>query len=367
MTSGFHKLLAGVLLVLCSGMLQAATVQGLYIAELIVPEQQSQPAQSQLQQGLQQVLIKVSGSGEVTNKPAVAAALQQPAALMQQFSYQSTQIPVATGDGREVLGQRLIMEFDPILVDGLLSDAGAAAIGHARPEVLVWLVAQQSSGQRDFLAPDGRIYSELNGLALQRGLPVVAPLYDLADQQALALSDIWGFFEAPIRTASNRYQPDAVLVGRLIQSERGGWQTEWQLYSDSQVRTLQPGGSLSQQLQGVMDETADQVLATLSSSGFRYQETGLQLEVVNINSIADFLQLTAYVRQLPPVESALVSQVNNDRVIFRVEMQGGIETLEQAVRLNPRMSLMPRLSGDRALGNGTADDGASGISYRWQE
>ncbi|MBQ0756168.1 MAG: DUF2066 domain-containing protein, partial [Amphritea sp.] len=106
-TSMLVLILAG----LCS-LTQAATVRGLYTAELLVPEQLSQPADGQLQQGLKRVLIKVSGRSQVVNKAAVVEALRMPAALLSQFSYQSTQTPVAAGDGREVLGQLLLLEFD---------------------------------------------------------------------------------------------------------------------------------------------------------------------------------------------------------------------------------------------------------------
>lgn len=358
MASGIFRPLVAMLLVLCCSVVKAATVEGLYIAELLVPEQQAQPTQSQLRQGLTQVLIKVSGVAEIVSKPAVATALQGPQQFMQQFSYQSTQTPVATGDGREVLGQRLIIEFAPDQVDDLLLSANAVAVGFARPEVLVWMVAEQGSGPRDLLAPEGPVYRQLNGLARQRALPVVAPLMDLADQQALSVSDLWGFFEAPIQQASERYQPEAILVGRLIQSDNGGWQSQWRLLTGAGSRSIQPTGTLNEQLRQAVNETADQLLAGLANPGFRYQESGVRLAVTNIDSIADYAQLITYLRELPPIESARVSEVHADQVTLRIELQGGDTALEQAVRLNPRMTATSRLQ--------TAAEDA-GLVYRWQE
>lgn len=353
----FNCLLVLLLSVVCS-LAQAATVRGLYTAEMLVPEQLAQPAVEQLQAGLRTVLIKVSGRSAVVNKPAVVNALQQPAAWLNQFSYQATQTPVAAGDGREVLGQRLLLEFDPVLIDQLLQQSGMRAIGHARPVLLVWLAQQRGAAARDFISQESQIYTELQKQADLRGLPLSAPLLDLNDQTALDVSDLWGFFREPIQQASERYQPDGILVGRLLQGNGGGWQTEWLLLKDGQSRSITSSGSLSEQLKQVMNESADFALASLGASRFNYIETGLQLEVANIVDIEDYLQSLDYLRQLPPVDAVRVSSVDADRVLLRVELQGGVQALEQAVRLNPRMSPTPHLR---------SGDAETVYSYRWQQ
>ncbi|UTW04771.1 DUF2066 domain-containing protein [Amphritea atlantica] len=337
---------------------QAATVNGLYTAELLVPEQHSQPSGEQLQAGLKTVLIKVSGRSAVVNKSAVVSALRQPAGWLSQFSYQATRTPVSAGDGREVLGQRLVLEFDPVMVDQLLQKSGMKAIGHARPVTLVWLVQQRGTAPRDFVPQGGQIYQELLKQADLRGLPLSVPLLDLNDQNAVDVSDVWGFFRESILQASERYQPDGVLIGRLIQGTGGGWQSEWLLLKDGQARSITPSGALSEQIQQVINESADFTLASLGASSFNYVETGLQLEVANIVDIEDYLQLMDYLRQLPPVDAVRISGVDADRVLFRVELQGGIRTLEQAVRLNPRMMPTSRLSTNGA---------AAVYTYRWQQ
>ncbi len=357
-----RKLCNGLLVVLLTGiysMAQAATVRGLYTAEMLVPEQLAQPALEQLQAGLRTVLIKVSGNSHVVNKPAVVEAFKQPSAWLNQFGYQATQTPVSAGDGREVLGHRLLLEFDPVLINQLLQQSGMRAIGHARPVLLVWLVQQRGSAVRDFVSPESQIYTELKQEADLRALPLTIPLLDLNDQNALDVSDLWGFFRDSIQQASERYQPDGILVGRLLQSSGGGWQTEWLLLKDGQARSISPSGSLSEQLQQVMDESADFALASLGGSQFNYVETGLQLEVANIVDIEDYLGLLDYLRQLPPVDRVRVSGIDADRVLFRVELQGGVQALEQAVRLNPHMARTARLNSSNAE--------ETVYSYRWQQ
>ena len=241
--------------------------------------------------------------------------MRQPAGWLSQFSYQATRTPVSAGDGREVLGQRLVLEFDPVMVDQLLQKSGMKAVGHARPVTLVWLVQQRGTAPRDFVPQGGQIYQELLKQADLRGLPLSVPLLDLNDQNAVDVSDVWGFFRESILQASERYQPDGVLIGRLIQGTGGGWKSEWLLLKDGQARSITPSGALSEQIQQVINESADFTLASLAASSFNYVETGLQLEVANIVDIEDYLQLMDYLRQLPPVDAVRISGVDADRAM----------------------------------------------------
>jgi len=61
---------------------------------------------------------------------------------------------------------------------------------------------------------------------------------------------------------------------------------------------------------------------------------------------------------VPPGDVAPVSSVETDRVSFRVELQGGIQALEQAIRLNPRIMPTSRLSNR---------DAEAVYTYRWQQ
>ncbi len=351
--------LFGVLCCWVAGVVQAAAVRDLYSAQLMVPEQLSQPAPDQLSAGLQEVLVKVSGRGSVVNLPQVRQALTAPAPYLQQFGYQSTQVPISAGDGREVLGQRLQLDFDAQQVNALLQQAGGTVLGYARPAVLVWLVAQPSGAGRDFLPPDGPVYRELVEYGKRRALPIELPLLDLTDQQALDASDLWGFFRAPIDQASARYRPDAVLAGRLYQHPSGSWETQWLLVQGAQTRTFAPAGSLSDQLQEVIGQAADLALSPIRDAGLGYVEEGFKLEVGNVDGIEDFLQLLDYARNLPPVESAVLSAIEHDRVTLRVKVQGGIEALQQSIQLHPRMAATPRLA--------SAAQSDELLVYRWQE
>ena len=163
------------------------------------------------------------------------------------------------------------------------------------------------------------------------------PLLDLNDQQAVSPGDLWGGFEAPVMQASARYRADAVLVGRLEQQASGAWSSRWQLYYQGRDQQFSPVGSLSEQLATVVDSVSDQLLSSLAQPAGEYVEEGIVLEVSRLSSIADYLALLDYLRELPPVDKVLPSQLEADRVTLRVQVQGGVAALQEAIRLNPRI------------------------------
>lgn len=342
---------------LVGSVVQAAVVDNLYQSELLVPEQLAQPTDKQLSEALRDVLVKVSGRSQIAGNAKISEALQAPAVYLQGFAYESTQIPVAAGDGREVLGLRLKLAFDTQAIRGLLSDAGLSAVGGGRPGVLVWLVAEGPERPRDFVAAESEIVSELQALAAQRALPVLLPLLDLDDQQALSPGDIWGAFQEPVNQASARYRPDAVLVGRLQRLASGAWNTRWQLSYQERHQTYAPTGSLAEQLEAVVNSVGDRLLGGTSVVESNYVEDGIVLEISKLNSIDDYLQLLTYMRELQPVEQVLPAQLENDTVTLRVEVQGGVPALLEAIRLNPR------IQSDSVLPSATV---AGPLYYRWQ-
>ncbi len=352
----FSSVLVAVLLSAAS-LAQAAVVDNLYRSEMLVPEQLAQPTDVQLSEALQEVLIKVSGRSQVAGNARISEALQAPATYLQGFSYESTQTPVAAGDGREVLGLRLQLAFDEQAVSRLLNEAGLSLAGAGRPGVLVWLVAEGPQRPRDFVAAESEIVAELQMLAQSRALPVLLPLLDLDDQQAVSPGDIWGGFEEPVTLASDRYRADAVLVGRLQHMDSGAWNTRWQLFYRGSDQHFSPAGSLGAQLNTVVDAVADRLLGGKAVVENTYVEDGIVLEISKLNSIDDYLQLLDYMRELQPVEKVLPAQMEGDRVTLRVKVQGGVPALLEAIRLNPRIQSDSVLPSTQAAGP---------LYYRWQ-
>ncbi len=78
------------LLVLLLGVAQklsAVTLENLYLAEVVSVSQSDAQRRKDAAEGLQQVLIRVSGRSEILQNPVILAALQTPEQYYSEFSY----------------------------------------------------------------------------------------------------------------------------------------------------------------------------------------------------------------------------------------------------------------------------------------
>nr|WP_281412022.1 DUF2066 domain-containing protein [Motiliproteus sediminis] len=317
---------------------QAARVQNLYSAELMVAQQTMQVSPDLGGQALAQVLVKVSGRPQVLETEPVRTALASPNRFVQQFSYQSAGQMLTNDDGVEVPAQILRLDFIPALVDQLLQQAGFRPLGAVRPGVLVWIVEERGQ-QREFLGrEEDPVLAPMRERARERGLPLFRPLLDLEDQAALSVSDAWGFFAEPVTKASSRYQADAVLVGRLF-PRGGGWQSRWMLlHGDERVLFDGQGDSLGEHLGGAVDQTADRVFAdyvvTVADDG----GDGVLVEVGGVSQFDHFAPVVDALREMTVVRSVQLLEQNHEVLTLKLQLNGSLDQLKRAIALNNRFS-----------------------------
>lgn len=346
-----------ILLMLATGALRAGEVSGLYSSQLLVPVQQGAPAASQLADGLAGVLIKVSGSRNVLGKPVVQQALQAPDALLRGYAYRKTGRAVADASGTQQPAQALALDFDTTLVDKLLRQANERPMGAQRPTLMLWLAAEQQN-QRDYLSADNHLLSTMMNRAATRGLPVQLPLYDLTDQQNLPVSDLWGLFRNGIEQASSRYRPDATLAGRMTPLPGGNWSVDWLLLGQGAEQRFTTQGSSEEALGAAVEQVSDKLFVALTGTSDSNYMEGLQLDVTNVRTLADYAAVVGYLNRLTMVTAVVVEQVEGTRLLLRVQLEGRVEQLERAVRLEPRMA--PVNAGV------PVDENRLFLRYRWQ-
>ncbi|MEH6811611.1 MAG: DUF2066 domain-containing protein [Motiliproteus sp.] len=338
---------------------QAAKVDNLYSAKLLVAEQSVKADPALVGKALAQVLVKVSGRNEVVSNPQVKAALASPDPYIQQFSYLGTNIPAQTEDGREVLAQQLRIDFSAPLIDQLLIDGGIKPLGITRPGVLLWIV-EERGGIREYLGRDeDPVFVAMLSRAEQRGLPIFRPLMDLEDEQALPVSDAWGFFADSIRKASARYQADAIMVGRIYQGQNGGWNSQWQLIWPQEVLGFEGRGvSLEEQLASAVETSADRLFAGFFKSSSGYDEGGIRMHISGVRGLDDYFQITNYLKDLPAVSAVMLQLLAADQLVIRLMVDGSIKQIENSIALNqrfrPEMVFNPETDGPQ-------------LRYHWQE
>jgi len=329
--------------------LSAATLSNLYQTELLVTDQLAEPTAEQQRQGLVNVLIKSTGKADIASDADVKTLIDNAGIYLNRFSYQSTRKAMTDARGQTVLAHRLKLEFDGGQVEQWLRQNQIAVLGPQRPGVLVWLV-HEHQGTRDYLL-DGDVTATLEEIAAVRGLPLQYPLFDLDDQQNLPVSDLWAMFADSVKQASQRYQPDAILVGRITAAQNTP--AKWRLYyQQSEIDLSSAAVALTDQAEDVISEVADRLLNSAPvAQDFSYQPAGVVVTVAGVEGIGAYTQLMNYLNSMAVVSSVVLEAAEAGVIRFRLTLDGSEQQLRDAIRLEPR--LVPQ-------GIGTE------LEFRWQ-
>ena len=348
----FLKKIPGLVLLVCFATnTQAVLVDDLYVAEVFVTSQDDQQLRAGARAGLLQVLTRVSGQVDVEQNPVIRGAVRNATRYYYQFSYQPTDQTFQIGN-TEVAGRILRLSFEPSAIAGLLRDAGYSVWGSNRPGTLVWIVVGDSR-DRHLLseASDNALFLTLGTLTRDRGLPLLYPLYDLEDASRLSIAEIWGGFTDRIDAASVRYGPDVVLTGRMVAASSGQWVGRWSYRIDGAWHGFENRAFDETTL---LSELVDQLASALSA---RYaidsSRAVVQVEVENVQNLADYAGVLAYFGGLTPVLNSAVNRLVGSRLSLSLSTEGQRQQLVETIELDEKLVLLN-------------PDGVAGpLKFRW--
>lgn len=304
----------------------AVEVAGLYRTEVPVADQTAQSRVEAIGLALQQVMVKASGSGAV-NEGGDSPAAAEAARFVQQYQYRRAN--AATTEGL-----MLHVQFNEAAVKRLLRERGQPVWGTARPLTLVWLAVEQGGERQLVGANDAGVAREVLLQAGElRGLPVRLPLLDLADRSRVQPADIWGDFHQPILDVSKRYEPQAILVGRLYPRSGGQWEVRWSLYSGPLNHRWQVGGSDPRALiaSGV-EGAADRLSLAFAQTPAGGNDT-LVLDVSDVFDLAGYRRVMDYLQGLDGIEHVSLTHVATQGVRFQLKAAGGAASVVNTLAL----------------------------------
>ena len=308
---------------------QAETVGNLYEAESPVMGQSGEARADGIKDAFARVLVKVSGDRSLLSNPEVDQLLKRASSYVQQYRYRTLE----TKPGSEI-DRLLWVRFDQRAVNRLLRQSGVPVWGVTRPSVLVWL-GEERGASRSLVSLErqGGLKSVLNSVAGDRGLPLVQPLMDLQDRNALPVSDLWGGFESDIRRASERYGPDVILVGRMS-GQGGEWRGEWSLYLPDKVNRWQTraGSKLALAAEG-LQQTADALALRFAPQQVTEGSSTLRLRVHGLATLSDYALVRDYLQSLAMIEQLDLLSAEAEMVSFQARIQGGRQVLERGIQL----------------------------------
>jgi hypothetical protein len=304
------------------GLALPATSIDLYSETVEVQGKDYQARLNGYKQALAQVLVRTTGRRDIAAEPALAGVLDDANRLVLQYQFLE--------DGR------LLVSFDGDAIEQLLARHGLPLWSRERPRTLVWLAMDNGAGARTLVGGEQAVQARdfLQELAQQRGLPLIFPIMDGVDMAAVPFSEIWGGFNDEVMEASNRYQPDAVLIGRALRDGTGRWAVRWNLQFAGQV--VEFAGAIEDGVQVSADWFARQFSVTPGSG------PGLVRVIVSgIDGIDQYAKVQEYLGGLSMVDRVDVLQAGAQSMVFSLSLRSGMEVLHKAMALNRMLVEIP--------------------------
>ncbi len=323
-------LVAFFLLLTLAGFSRAVVVQGLYSQTVSVTGKDARDQDEAMEDALAGVLVKVSGHEDVLTNQKIREALSKPENYVQKFGFHSG----TPGRGQQ---QYFQADFDEQAINHLLRSAGLAIWGSNRSSTIVWL-ALDNAGRRAIINASGGLAMAFAIDFQDRGLPVLFPLMDVDDSDAISVVDIWGGFNDKVRRASQRYGSESILTGRLTQ--------KGELYSGRLILLFR--GTLAKtatveglDAAGVAQSAASLVGSTLSGhyAVAASQSAGNAVSVVveNVTTLEAYAALGEYLERITAIRDVSLRKADGATVELVLAVDGSQNQLEEALALGRRL------------------------------
>ncbi len=322
---------------------QGEEASGLYRAE-VSPPTDGQAKQSELiRKALVRVLTRVSGTAEVAQDPQIRSRLLDRAQeVLERHQF------LDSGGGHS--GPRIRAQFAKDAINTALHRRGWPIWGRYRPALLVWVAVQREGGALDLATPDldHAIFRGLRAAAKRWGVPLLVPVFDSTDFRNLSARALMFEDWDRIRTASQRYQPDAIGIVRIrgVSTEApkvGRWGI---LDSETQQAfvTRDP-----ESLQAMLMAGIARLAQHWSRQYGVYPDEQTTVEVVEVRDVADLAAFSTVERSLKRVmaiKELVPHTIRSDQCRFRLHVQGlriGINRVLSLIDvLEPRFESVPR-------------------------
>lgn len=332
------KLLKRWVMVLACGMFfhQSATADpeiDLYRAAVKVGSQTAAERARAASDGLRQVLVRVSGTQDIHQSPEVLNSLSKATSYMDQFHYESVTDKFGNA------GERLVMAFSPAVVERILRDASLPFWPVNRPDVLVWLVEDKANAGKTLLneAPS-EVLAALQSAARERGVPLALPLLDLDDQLAINAEQVWTLNEDAILNASERYNADTVLVGRVTETSTGEWWATWQFFHRGQDRVFDVRADTAVQLgKQAIGPLADYLSGLYSIVPNAESAPQVAVQISQVGDFKAYRGVFDYFDQLAFLTSYNLVSVVGNNLLFYMQVNGTMDQLNNALLVDGKI------------------------------
>jgi len=357
---------------LASVQVSAVEVKNLYNAKVIVNSQTDSERKRALQEAMGAVVLKVGGQQALLTNSTIRKGLKNYRRYVAKYRYQ-----------RNAEKTELLVTFNERKINQLFEQANAPIWGSLRPQILLWLVEENGlqrttisnatySSFSDNLSGNASSQVKYNlpgsveQFSTRRGLPILMPLIDLTDMNTISTFDVWGRFAEQVQAASQRYNPESIIIIRLsnssllpqqesydkaeecllCQKEAKKYALDWSFIADAQsynrdMIRAQIFGEVSYGTAPV--ELLQQALSVISDK--IYQKYALNsdvdntyiIDVANIVSLKTFIEVERFLEQLSSVKSVKLLNASGNNRRFELALKSSGQGFLALLKLNQQL------------------------------
>lgn len=298
------------------------------------------------QEGLVNVLIKVSGQTDIAQNEVIKKALAQSDRYVTQMSF------VEYDDAPRAMK----LGYNSKMVLNLLTQSEQSIWETPRKSVLVWIVNEYNY-QRSIIweQSNNSLITRIKEAANERGLPVMFPVGDFDDVTSIEIPDLWGNFKKPIADASERYNPQAILVVK-VRGNSSSWtlfDTTPQYLPTTSTKPLEGRESGAVQLADMVNNVSDYFAKKYTKNLGAVVSQSEMISIEGIHSTRAFFTIEKQLKQLNSVASVQVDTIQGNKVTYTLNLLGDSEQFNQELlSKNKALSLIPEvIEEDEAIEN----------------
>ncbi|MBA6297137.1 DUF2066 domain-containing protein [Colwellia sp. MB02u-9] len=325
--------------------ISAIEVENLYSAKVAVASQSNGDRNQALKNALRAILVKVGGND--IDHPLITKAINNYSMYVTQYQYIRT--------NNKVL---LNVSFNEAKINQLFKASDLPIWGQLRPQVMVWLVEEDGFKRKIISATSNSLLPRvIDDFSQLRGLPLVMPIMDLTDLNALTLTDVWGRFSKPVAQASARYMAEAVVVIRVSNSSLVADQNDlldcpqcqvnslavdWSLMTDPQNEHVQMfseqylGNNVDELLSAALSDITDIIYQQYALSTTNSHE--FEIDVANIASLVDLIAVSDFLAELSAVQSVQLVSAKGTNRRFKLSLIGSQQALLASLKLSEQLN-----------------------------
>ena len=178
------------------------------------------------------------------------------------------------------------------------------------------------------------IVEQLDAAALNMGVPTLLPLMDLEDISLVDVADVTSRHFNAINILASRYEPDAIVVGEIVELDPKNWQGAWEVRFAEQIfKWLYQADSQQEVIDQLVSHLASVLALEYALEDHQRNKQELLLKVTSMGDINHLISVQKYLGSLNVVESVRVALVSGEEVTFHLKLRNSAEDLQRLIEI----------------------------------